>query len=227
MTNRSSTGWIATLFTVLFMAHVSFGQSDSLALASGTTAANGTVSLNLVLTSPAGNEPAAVQWTVTFPAGNVTAISEAPGSSATSAGKTLSCASGSGTYTCVASGLNANIITNGPLAVVNLTMASGVASTAIGVSNALGASAAGSSITISATGGHSAHSAYLCGMSSDHFGQLRRRQLYGDTDWGRAGRWRDCGSFQQQCSIDGTCIGYRCCIGNHRHVQRNGGDDPK
>src|SRR5579863_1673187 len=153
MTNRSSTGWIATLFTVLFMAHVSFGQSDSLALASGTTAANGTVSLNLVLTSPAGNEPAAVQWTVTFPAGNVTAISEAPGSSATSAGKTLSCASGSGTYTCVASGLNANIITNGPLAVVNLTMASGVASTAIGVSNALGASAAGSSITISATGG--------------------------------------------------------------------------
>jgi hypothetical protein len=38
-----------------------------------------------------------VQWTLTFPAGNIISISEVVGASATNAGKTLSCAPGSGT----------------------------------------------------------------------------------------------------------------------------------
>jgi chitodextrinase len=153
MTSRSGIGWIAPLFAVLVTAHASFGQTDSLVLSSGTTAANGTVSLNLSLTSPTGNEPAAVQWMLTFPPSNVVSISAAPGLSATNASKTLICSLGSGTYTCVASGMNAGIITNGTLAVVNLTIASGITTTAIGVSNTLGTSPSANAITVSPAGG--------------------------------------------------------------------------
>src|SRR5579872_1711196 len=139
----------------LLFAGVSFGQTgpDSLALSSGTAASNGTVALNLVLTSPAGSEPAAVQWTLTFPAANVAIISSTPGPSLTSASKTLNCAAGVGTYTCVASGTNAGIITNGTVAVVNLTMAAGLSTTAIGVTNSVASSPAGYAIVLSATDG--------------------------------------------------------------------------
>src|SRR6266481_399462 len=115
------------IFAIAFLmsAHTSFAQIDSLALTSGTAAANGTVSLNLNLTSPAGSEPASVQWTLTYPAANVVSISASAGAAATTAGKTLSCVAGSGSYTCMASGLNATTIANGTVAVVNLTMVAG------------------------------------------------------------------------------------------------------
>src|SRR5580700_7436389 len=100
MTRRTSIGWIARIFAILIAAQTSFGQTDSLALSSGTAAANGTVSLNLTLTSPAGNQPAALQWTLAYPASNVLSISATPGASSTNAGKTLSCVAGSGVYTC-------------------------------------------------------------------------------------------------------------------------------
>jgi len=150
---RSSIGWITTIFAVLFSLPASYGQTDSLVLSSGTTTANGTISLNLTLTSPAGNEPAAAQWTLTFPASNVVSISATAGTSATNAGKTLYCSSGSGTYSCLASGMNANIISNGTLAVVNVTIASGVTSTSIALSNTMASSGSGSAITLSPTGG--------------------------------------------------------------------------
>ena len=83
----------------------SVAQTDSFSLASGTTSASGTVSLSLTLTSPAGSEPAAIQWAFGFPSANVTSISATAGNSLTNASKTLSCASRTGTYTCVAYGL--------------------------------------------------------------------------------------------------------------------------
>ncbi|HUI54257.1 MAG TPA: hypothetical protein VLY04_04760, partial [Bryobacteraceae bacterium] len=124
-----------------------------MALSSGTAAANGTVALNLSLTSPSGSEPAAVQWTLTYPASSVTAISAVVGSVASGAGKTVTCFGGSGSYTCIAAGMNASIIPNGTLAVVNLTMAVGATSTPIGVTNTLGALPDGTAVSISATGG--------------------------------------------------------------------------
>ncbi len=153
VTQRWTAGNGATSDDVNFSSssHISLGQTDSLVLSSGTTAANGTVSLNLTLTSPAGNEPAALQWTLTYPSSNVVSISAVAGSAATNAGKTLTCSSGSGTYSCVASGMNANIISNGTVAVVNLTIASGVSSTTLGISG-MAASATGNSITLASTG---------------------------------------------------------------------------
>jgi len=76
-----------------------------------------------------------------------------PGTAAANAGKTLSCASTSGTYTCLALGMNAAIVANGPVAVVNLTIAPGVTSTSIGLTNVVAVSPAGNALTALGAGG--------------------------------------------------------------------------
>ncbi len=58
----------------LLAAHASSGQTDSLALSSGSTDSNGTVSLNLNLTSATGDE-VAHQWTLAYPPNSVISIS--------------------------------------------------------------------------------------------------------------------------------------------------------
>ena len=146
---------IKPLLGLLFLlaTPAAYGQADSLTLSSGIAAANGTVSLNLVLTSPAGNEPAALQWTFTYPTSNVLSISAAAGPSATNAGKALNCTAGSGAYTCLAWGMNNSTIQNGTVAIVNLTIAAGVIGTSINIGNSLAASSSGQSLATSATGG--------------------------------------------------------------------------
>src|SRR5580704_2292652 len=96
----------------LVSARTSFGQAgpDSLALSSGTATLNGTVALSLGLTSPTGSEPSALQWTLTYAPASVVSISSSSGPAVIAAGKTLTCSAASGTYTCVASGMNAGII---------------------------------------------------------------------------------------------------------------------
>src|ERR1700691_4346133 len=95
MTKTATRGQNALIFAIasLLSARVSYGQSgpDSLALSSGTAAANGSVSLSLALTSPAGSEPSAIQWTLSYPPANVVSISVSAGAAVTAAGKTLSC----------------------------------------------------------------------------------------------------------------------------------------
>jgi hypothetical protein len=135
----------------LFLAQLCYAQTDSLALSSGTTGANGIASENLVLTSPAGSAPASIQFTLTYPAANVTSISVSAGPTAISAGKTVTCAAASGAYTCLVYGfLNATTIANGIVAVVNLTV---TASVTIGISNPVAASPVGEAVLLSATGG--------------------------------------------------------------------------
>ena len=148
---RSTWGLIPPVRAIafLFLAHLCYAQSDSLALSSGSAGANGIASLNLVLTSAAVTEPASIQFTLTFPAANVTSISVSPGPTAIGAGKTVQCALASGAYTCLLFGLNATTIPNGIVAVVNLTIA---ASVTMGIGNAVAASPTGEAILLSATG---------------------------------------------------------------------------
>jgi len=146
---------IGVLLLVAFSlaGHVSFGQTDSLTLSSGSAASNGTVSLNLNLASPTGNEPVDVQWTLTYPQSSVNAISVTAGPAATAAGKALNCFAGSGTYTCLLSGLSTTIIANGTVAFVGLTMAGGTTATSIGLNNSEGSSASGNGIVVLPGGG--------------------------------------------------------------------------
>src|SRR5215831_5545048 len=80
-------------------------------------------------------QPSALRWTLTYPTANVTCISASAGAAATAANKTLRCSASSAAYTCLASGLNSGTIANGTVAVGDLTMAAGVVSTPIGMTN--------------------------------------------------------------------------------------------
>jgi hypothetical protein len=135
-----------------------FSQTDAIALSSGTVSPGGVASLNLSLTSPAGNEPAALQWTLVYPPADIVALTASIGSAATSAGKSLSCTGSPGFYTCFltgvnTNGLNTNLIQNGVVAVVTATLSPSTATTSIAIANALGATPSASSDPLSATGG--------------------------------------------------------------------------
>src|ERR1019366_6790656 len=137
---------VGLLTFVLTSTGALFGQG-TLVLASGTTV-GGTVALDLTLTSPAGSEPAGIQWDLTYSATDVVSINAVAAGTAVSAGKSIYCSSSSGTFRCLLAGLNSSLIQNGVVAVVTVTIASGVASTTIGVTNTLGATLDGHALPI-------------------------------------------------------------------------------
>ena len=144
----------ATAVVAAFLPGVTaYGQSDVLALSSGSTSPGGTVSLNLSLTSPSGYQPAGLQWTLTYPPSNITNITAADGTAATAANKAIFCAGGAGSYTCLLTGLNPDIVQNGVVAVLTMTMSANATNSTIGVANVVSTSTTGLSIPATATGG--------------------------------------------------------------------------
>ena len=85
------------------------------------------VSVKIVLSSPAGKEPAALQWETSFPAKQLTLAGAAPliGFAAHGAGKTINCSGtvdtkkGRIVHRCLLVGGN-KLIANGPVAVLTL-----------------------------------------------------------------------------------------------------------
>ena len=132
---------------------LAFCQTDGLVLSSSAVSPGGTASLSLSLTSPAGSEPAGLQWTLVYSPTDIVALSALAGTSATAAGKSLSCAGSPGSYTCLLTGLNANIVQNGVVAVVTATISPSTTATSIAIANALGATQSASAEAITATGG--------------------------------------------------------------------------
>jgi len=145
--------YVAAAVAFLVSGASAFCQSDSLALSSASTFPGGTASLTLSLTSPSGNQPAALQWTVSYSPSDVTAITAIASPGSISNGKTILCAGSPGSYTCFLSGLNVNTIQDGVVAIINITVSTTVTTTSIGITNALGASPAGLAIPTTATGG--------------------------------------------------------------------------
>ena len=131
---------------------VAFAQTDALTLSGGVTSPGGTVSLPLSIASSTGNSPASIEWTFTYTNSDITLITVSPGAAATSAGKTVACAGSAGSYTCVLAGMNETTIQNGVAAVLTVTLSTSTVSTYIGVSNAMGASATGTTIPVTGTG---------------------------------------------------------------------------
>ncbi len=158
----------ASLFALCLSvaAGVSFGQ-DALVLASGTAGSAGTVSLSLALTSVAGSEPASLQWSFTYPVASVTSISASVGDSANAAGKSLACTGSPGVYTCLLAGLNTNIIADGTVAVVNLTIAPGRREPlAVGLGGGWASLPSGFAVSLTAAGGIIAGGGALPAVSS-------------------------------------------------------------
>ena len=139
-----------TLMAVL-SAGLLYGQSDSLTLSSGVSAPGGTVTLNLSLSIPAGQQPAGMQWTFTYPAAAIASASTVTGAAATAAGKSVLCNGSSGIYTCLVSGTNSSPISGGVIA--SITFSGVASSTAISLSSVSGVDATGTAMTISGTGG--------------------------------------------------------------------------
>jgi uncharacterized protein (TIGR03437 family) len=106
--------------------------------------------LFLTLTSPPGNQPAAIQWTLSYPAPSVVNFAVTAGPALTAAGKILNCSANSGAYTCIAAGINANLIANGIVGIV--TLAAPAIPVSIGV-GALAATLDGRPIATVSTGG--------------------------------------------------------------------------
>src|SRR5271163_1089749 len=116
---------------VLFGNASLFPQSGSLTLSSGSVVAGGTTTVNLSYSGTTA--PAGLQWTMTYPPSAFSAVNVAAGPVLASAGKSLYCGGTSGTYTCVAVGMNTNTIANGIVATANVTMAPTAGSTNINV----------------------------------------------------------------------------------------------
>ncbi|MBI3473796.1 MAG: hypothetical protein HY013_20770 [Candidatus Solibacter usitatus] len=142
-----------TLFATLVFSMTSFAQSVSLALSSGSGYAGAAVSLNLTLSG--GASPAGLQWTTGYVAADISSVTVTDGPAATAAGKSATCAGSAGVYTCVLVGVNGNVIADGVVAVVQVTIASGAvfASTAVPLSGVVAASLGGDAIAASSSGG--------------------------------------------------------------------------
>jgi uncharacterized protein (TIGR03437 family) len=141
-------------YVVLFWLIISIhAQSDSLTLDSASASPGGTLALNLVLNA-GSTQPAAVQWTLTYNPASITGFSISNGAGAVAASKSLACSSGSGTATCLVAGLNQNVIANGTVAVVNVTLSSASGTVTVGVTGVVAAAPDGSSVAASGTGGN-------------------------------------------------------------------------
>jgi hypothetical protein len=130
-------------------------QQVAIALDSGTAVPGGTVSLNLSLTVSGAALPAAVQWTMNYPSSVVVSVSVAAGSSLTQAVKSLNCSSTAGGTTCIAYGVNQNVINAGPLATATFNISPNAPNspTAVQVTSIVVAAATGIAIPSSGQAG--------------------------------------------------------------------------
>ena len=135
----------------LFFSPLTWGQGDSLSLSPGPVG-SGTISLNLLLKSASGQQPAGVQWTLVYSSKDFTSIQVAAGPAAIAAGKSVNCAGASLAYNCLLAGVNSDAISDGILAVISLSISPGHSSSSlVQLKNPIAASAVGNSIPISAT----------------------------------------------------------------------------
>ncbi len=98
------------------------GQQVTLVSSSGSVAPGGTVTLGLSQASSGGALPVAVQWTISYSASVVSGVSVVAGSSATGAGKNVTCSSTTGSTICIVYGMNQTVIGDGVLANATFTI---------------------------------------------------------------------------------------------------------
>ena len=82
------------------------------------------MSLNLTLSASGAALPAGLEWTLSYPTSLLGPITLAAGPALTTANKSLNCAAGSGTVTCIAVGLNSSVISSGVVATVTVPILS-------------------------------------------------------------------------------------------------------
>lgn len=142
------------LCLTLLLPLAALAQGDTLTLSQGS-AGVGMVSLNVMLTSASGQQPAGVQWTVSYSSADFTAIQVTAGPTAVAAGKSVTCSGPPAAYVCIVLGTNNNNpITNGVVAVISLTVSPNTTDTSsfVQLQNPIAASPSATLIPITATG---------------------------------------------------------------------------
>lgn len=137
------TGLLAGVSSVL--------PAQSLALVSVGQQPDNSILLNLSL-STSGIQPAALQFAFSYSDAAIASLSVAGGPALTSPQKSLYCNGNAANYICVAAGLNDNTISDGVVATVSVTLAAGVNTASISVSNTLGADSVGNAYSLAASG---------------------------------------------------------------------------
>ena len=120
----------------------------TLVLSSATATSLESASLELSLDSSDGVTPAAVQWTFQYPAAAIRSITVEDGPALVAAGKTVLCGGDASAYTCLAVGLNAELIPDGVVAKVIVELAPDENGGTLAFTDAIGVSAAGHPIPI-------------------------------------------------------------------------------
>ncbi len=125
---------------------------DVISLSSGSATVGGTASLDIMLSSPAGSEPAGVQWTFNYSPSDVVSVNVTPGPAANAAGKTITCQAGSGKYTCILIGADNKAIQNGVIGTAAFRLASSTSSSSVPVQFSATYAALGTGSNVAATG---------------------------------------------------------------------------
>jgi len=133
---------------LLFLLTACIAAAQTLSLTGPSTAKAGTsITLNVVSGGATATGPAAVQWTLALPAG-FTASNPLLGSGASAASKNLAC--GTGALLCLVYGVNQNVLGNGTVASVTVTIpANASGQTAFALSGLVAADKDGGAMPIS------------------------------------------------------------------------------
>jgi hypothetical protein len=142
----------------LFVAMLAAGVANLLPAQSLTVSLAGppmgnTVLLNLVLSTPSGVEqPAAIEWAFSYSSDAITSFSVIAGPALTASQKSLFCNGNATNYICLAAGLNALTISDGLVATVSVTLASGFTTALISMGNPSSSDSSGNFLLLSTPG---------------------------------------------------------------------------
>ena len=118
-----------------------------------TAVAGGSGSFSLSITSDSGSSPASLEWTLGYSSTDLSNVTITAGPASTSAGKSVSCTSGTGTARCIIWGLNTTAIVNGVIATASFAVSkSAAASSVIQLTKLSASSPAGEIIAATGTG---------------------------------------------------------------------------
>ncbi len=128
--------------------NAAWGQGASIAVGSGAATPGSGVTVPVTLTTTGAPQPSGLQWTMAYSSADVSIVTVSAGPNATAAGKSVTCSSLPGSTTCVAYGMNSNVVSDGTLASVTFTIASGAVDTSapIQVTGVMAADTSGGSI---------------------------------------------------------------------------------
>jgi hypothetical protein len=146
---------VAFGITALFClaAEASNAQTAELSVSGDAIWAGSPAMFTLSLRSTSGPTPAAIQWNLEYSPSVITAVRIDSGTAVVAAEKTVICAPNAAGQVCLAMGFNANVISDGPVAVVSATLAPGVTAATIVVTKTIAVSPGGNEILLTAPNG--------------------------------------------------------------------------